>query len=91
MPDAPPSLGDHIIPIKNPKALIGYYLGVFSLIPCMAMVLGPAAVILGVLGLRARAENPNLPGKAHSIVAIVLGGLTTIANYGVLLVALFKR
>ena len=69
-----------VIPYKNPKALIGYYLGVFSLIPCLALVLGPAALILGILGLRDRNKNPQMRGTAHAIVAIVLGSLTTLGN-----------
>src|SRR5262245_25106840 len=34
-----------IIPYKNPPALIGYYLGVFSLIPCVGFLLGIAAIV----------------------------------------------
>src|SRR5690349_5342595 len=39
-----------LIPYRNPRALTGYYLGVFSLIPCVSLFLGPAALILGLLG-----------------------------------------
>ena len=69
-----------VIPYKNPKALIGYYLAVFSLIPCAGLLLGPAAVILGVLGLRERNKKPQMRGTAHAIVAIVLGGITGLGN-----------
>jgi hypothetical protein len=86
----PPTAADQIIPTRNPHALIGYYTGVFSLVPCLALVAGPAAVILGVSGLRAQRENPNLSGKAHAIVAIVLGGLTSLVNWGLLLFALLS-
>jgi hypothetical protein len=81
-----------LIPYKNSKALAAYYIGVFSLIPCLAVVLGPTAVVLGFLGLRYAKEHPKAKGKAHAIVGIVLGGITTLLHVGgvvVLLVAGF--
>lgn len=86
--DRPATFADHVIPARNPQALIGYYVGVFSLIPCLALLLGPAALILGVLGLKAQKANPNLPGKAHAITAIVLGSLTSLVNWGFLVFVL---
>ena len=74
-----------LIPTKNPRALLGYYLGVFSLIPCFGYPMAIAALILGFLGLKAVRENPALPGKAHAWVAIVLGGLSFL-GHSVLLV-----
>src|SRR3989442_1081509 len=38
-----------LIPYTNPKALIAYYLGIFGLIPCLGAILGPAALVLGIL------------------------------------------
>jgi len=69
-----------LIPYKNPMALIGYYLGVFSLIPCAGLLLGPAALILGILGLRYKSRHPTAGGTAHAIVAIVLGALVLLAH-----------
>jgi uncharacterized protein YqgC (DUF456 family) len=85
---APPESDDAvstIIPYKNPKALVGYYLGVFSLIPCFGLILGPAALILGVMGLKDRQKNPQMHGMGHAIVAIVLGSITTLGNGGVVI------
>ncbi len=75
------SATDHLIPAKNPAALAGYYLGVFSFIPCVGNILGPAAIIAGIMGFRARRRNPELPGAAHAVVAIVLGTLTTVGYW----------
>ena len=61
-------------------ALTSYYLGVFSLIPCLGLPLGITAVILGILGLRAHARNPMLHGKSHAIVGIVLGMIFGLGN-----------
>lgn len=84
-PSGPPTLADHIIPAKNPLALSAYYCGVFALIPGVGNLLGPAAIVLGVLGLRAQRENPNLPGKGHAIAGIVLGSLTSLVYWGLVL------
>ncbi|MFN3650454.1 MAG: DUF4190 domain-containing protein [Armatimonadota bacterium] len=81
-PARPPSAVDHVIPTRNPKALAAYYFGIFSLIPCVGLLLGPAAVTLGFLGLKARRENPELPGKAHAMVGIIVGLVTSLFNWG---------
>jgi hypothetical protein len=68
------------IPYRNPQGLIAYYLGVFSLIPCVALLLGPAAIVLGILGLKYRKKHPSTGGGGHAIAGIVLGSLTTFAH-----------
>ncbi|HVK18076.1 MAG TPA: DUF4190 domain-containing protein [Fimbriiglobus sp.] len=71
-----------LIPYKNGKALAAYYTGVFSLIPCLGAILGPIAVVLGIMGLNYAKKHPKASGKAHAIVGIVLGGLTALGNIG---------
>lgn len=73
------------IPFRNLAALTGYYVSVFSLIPVLALVLGPLAIGLGVSGLRARSREPRLKGTAHAVVAIVLGSLTFLANAAIIM------
>lgn len=62
-----------VIPYKNPAALIGYYVGIFSLIPGLGMPLALAALVLGIVGLRMRARKQAYGGQVHAWVAIVLG------------------
>lgn len=62
-----------IIPYKNVRALAAYYCGVFGLIPFVGAVLGPIALILGILGLRYVKANPAAKGTGHAIAGIVLG------------------
>ncbi|MCB1237900.1 MAG: DUF4190 domain-containing protein [Verrucomicrobiae bacterium] len=69
-----------IIPYKNPQALSAYYFSVFSLIPCLGFPLGIVAIVLGILGLKARKRNPQIRGAAHAWVGIVLGGLVIAAH-----------
>ena len=50
LPAAPDSPMAAIVPYRNPPALVGYYLGVFSLVPFLGLPLGPAALICGIVG-----------------------------------------
>lgn len=78
VPPAPPAgQGDStggLIPYKNMHALVAYYLGVFSIIPCLGFFLGVAAVVLGIIGLRKRKANPVIKGSAHAWIGIIAGG-----------------
>jgi hypothetical protein len=65
-----------VIPYKNPPALIGYYLGVFSLIPCVGFLLGIPALILGIIGLKK--ANAASKGKAHAWTGIILGSIAIV-------------
>ena len=76
------------IPYKNPKALIAYYLGVFSFIPCLGHLLGPAALILGILGLRYAKTYPTAKGAGHAIAGIIMGCLTTVGYWGLTIVGI---
>lgn len=81
-PGQPPTSNplDKLIPTKNTNALLAYYFGVFSLIPCFGLFLGVAAIILGVRGKRAINLNPDLPGKTHAAVGIWVGGFSVLAH-----------
>lgn len=83
---APDDTVASVIPYRNPLALSAYYCGVFSLIPCLGLLLGPVALILGILGLRAVSKNKKAKGTGHAIAGIVLGGLATLGNAGALIV-----
>ena len=63
-----------LIPFKNPKALISYYLGIFSGLPVIGLPIGVAAFILGIMGLRDRARNPIIKGSIHAGIGIGCGG-----------------
>lgn len=65
-----------LIPYKNPKALTAYYLGIFGLFPLIGFLLAVPALILGILGLQARKQNPLIKGAVHAWVGIILGILS---------------
>jgi len=73
-----------VVPYKNPKALIAYYLAIFSLIPCLGLPLGITAFFLGLAGLKVVKTHPNAHGKVHAWIGIILGGLCGLANLGVI-------
>ena len=78
--DEPADAGDEpagdgtggLIPYKNVPALIGYYCGVFSIIPCFCI--GLAGLVLGILGLRKVARHPEVKGTVHAWIGILAGG-----------------
>ncbi len=71
-----------LIPYKNGKALAAYYCGVFALIPCAGLFLGPIALILGILGLKYVGEHPEAHGTGHAWAGIVLGSLVILGHLG---------
>jgi hypothetical protein len=80
-PNMPQGEGDAtggVIPYKNPHALIAYYLGLFSLLPCIGLFLAIPAFVLGIMGLRKRAQNPAIKGSVHAWIGIVMGGFLTL-------------
>ena len=71
----PPARGDAtggLIPYKNAQALIAYYCGVFSIIPCF--IIGIVALVLGIRGLKFAKQHPEAKGRAHAWIGILAGG-----------------
>ena len=79
-----------LIPYENGMALAAYYCGVFGLIPALGLILGPLALIFGIVGLRNKSRNPERGGTAHAIVGIVLGTLATLGNWTVAILLLIS-
>lgn len=75
-----------LIPYKNAQALWAYYLGIFSLIPCFGIPLGIAALVLGIKGVAKAKQHPEMRGKVHAWVGIVLGGLCALGNIALIVV-----
>jgi hypothetical protein len=70
-----------VIPYKNPYALTAYYLGILFLLCCITpLPLGLVPLVLGIIGLKKRAENPVIKGSAHAWIGIVLGAFSTLGS-----------
>ncbi|OPZ81241.1 MAG: hypothetical protein BWY76_03093 [bacterium ADurb.Bin429] len=80
----PPSGLNQLIPTANPLALWAYYCSIFGLLCCV--ILGPTALILGILGLR-NVEHTGV-GKGHALTGIILGGLETLVGIGGIIAAI---
>lgn len=80
-----------LIPYRNMPALVGYYLAVFALIPCLGLVLGAAAFFLGLQGLKRAHEAPQVRGRTHAWVAVILGGVCALGNLAALFFFLSSR
>ncbi len=65
---------------RNHRALTAYRVGVLSLIPLAGLVLGPAALVLGLAAWRQAAADAT--GKRQGLVyaALILGAVTSLAN-----------
>ncbi len=78
-----------LIPYRNMPALLGYYLGVFSLSACIPILgivgigMGIAAVVLGIKGLRNARANPLAKGTVHAWIAIICGTIFTLAGLAI--------
>jgi hypothetical protein len=79
-----PDAVETLIPYRNAKALLAYYLGVFGLIPILGLLLGPLALIFGILGLSYSRTYPSARGGGHAITGIVLGSLDIVINVAIL-------
>lgn len=75
-----------LIPYRNFCSLLGYYLGIFSLIPLVGILLALPALILGIIGLVIARKEPDRRGKVHAIVAIILGILGSYNYVGLYLI-----
>ena len=57
------------------------------MVPCIGLLLGIPAVVLGTIGLSKRREDPRVKGAVHAWVGIVLGGLMTLVWGGLIVFA----
>lgn len=83
--DVPTSGIEILIPYRNSTALAAYYIGVFSLIPILGLLLGPLALTCGVFGLKAAAKDSSARGRVHAWVGIVLGTFVTLGHIGAII------
>ena len=78
-----------VIPYKNPKALLAYYLGIMSGIPFIGLPFGIASFVLGIQGLQARRKNPVIKGSIHAGIGIGCGLIFTLLWTTLIVVLIF--
>jgi hypothetical protein len=67
-------------PWKNPAAVYAYYVSLAALIPVVGLVLGPIAIVLGLIGLIRLRLRPEVFGANFVFAGILLGVLNTFLN-----------
>lgn len=72
----------------NEAASTALYLGIGSLIPCLAIGLGPAAVVVGRRALAAARQTPQRTGETQATIGMILGGGCFLLNICTLLLGL---
>jgi hypothetical protein len=65
----------------NRAALRAYHVSLFGLIPGLGLLLGPLAVVLGVLAHRHGMKEPGFTADAPARAAYLLGGLIALTNW----------
>src|SRR5689334_10032066 len=93
LPTRPVPAGEYFFP-RNGPALAAYYLGVFSLLPAVGIVLGILAIVFGVKGVRLERAHPEARGGMHARVGLVLGavfGLGQVVVLGLILLGAFAK
>jgi hypothetical protein len=78
-----------LIPYKNGPALAAYYISILTILCCVTpLPLGIIPVVLGVMGLRKRAREPEVKGSVHAWIGIVLGGASAFCSVIMIFVAI---
>ena|SRR3990167_7003054 len=71
---------DRVIPHKNPPSLVAYYTGLFSFIPLIGAPLAIVAIVAGLKGLKLVKQQPEVYGKVHALVGLILGIIFGLAH-----------
>jgi hypothetical protein len=67
-------------PWKNPAAVYSYAVALAGITPVLGLVLGPAAIVLGLVGSARLRRNPEIKGLSFIRAGIVLGTLDFVVN-----------
>ena len=81
-----PDVVEIFVPYRNPNALAAYYVGLFAFIPFLGAIIGVAAFVLGLRGLKLARAHPEARGASHAWVGIVLGGIWGLFYWAVIIV-----
>jgi len=79
-----------IIPTRNPTSIAGYYLGVFSLISVLGLILTIPAFICSIIAMQKATANPDVAGMGRAITRLVLGVVQSIILIALLFLSLLK-
>jgi hypothetical protein len=69
-----------IVPGQNGPAQVAFYLGLCSIVPCLGLPLGAAAVYYALQGFRLQQENPIVGGGTQAWIGAIAGSLFGLFN-----------
>jgi hypothetical protein len=70
-----------LIPVdRSGWSIAAGYLGLLSCFPFVGLLFGLAAVVTGILGLKASRRNPRLGGRGRATFGLVLGAIAGLGN-----------
>jgi hypothetical protein len=77
-----PGLGVLLPVNQSALAILAGYAGLFSCFPVLGLVLGPLAIVLGILAIRSINRDPEQRqgGAYRAIIGIILGTVATLAH-----------
>jgi hypothetical protein len=67
-------------PWKNPPAVYAYAVALAGMTPVLGLVLGPAAIVLGLVARARFRRNPEIKGLSFLRAGIILGTLDFVVN-----------
>jgi hypothetical protein len=68
------------LPDGNPNARRAYLCAILGLVPGLGLLLGPPAIVLGVIGRRAALRDEFQRGLGHAYVSRLLGAIEFACN-----------
>ncbi len=66
--------------VPNTRAIAAYRYAVFGIIPLLGLLLGPAAIVFGLLGWREARGDLRTKGGGFAVAAVILGLLELVTN-----------
>ena len=66
------------LPDGNPNARRAYLCAVLGLIPGLGLLLGPPAIVFGILGRRVALKDEFQRGLGHAFVSRLVGGVELV-------------
>jgi hypothetical protein len=67
-------------PWQNPPAVYAYRTSLYGLAPIVGLGLGPAAIVLGLIGRRRFRKNPEVHGMNFANAGITIGTIDVLFN-----------
>jgi hypothetical protein len=69
--------------MESPNAIarFAYQCSLWAIVPFFGLILGPAAVLIGIAGRWHERAQPSTRGSAQARAAMIIGGLASVTNW----------